>query len=475
MGDGLVTELDDHTDADRYDEHGRPVSGDGEQHSGQVRMAYRLAARYVDKLLHVHGLGWHCWDGRRWARDDNGYAKRAVLEVLRDALLESMGGDAQLRKDVSRCESDSGVSGVLGIAAALVEFATTVRDLDADPYLLNCANGTLDLHTRTVRAHDPRDRLTKVTTGAYDPDVDTTVWEEFLASVLPDEAERAYLRRVLGQCVYGRVREHLFPVLIGEGANGKGTAYGAMTNAFGDYATVINPDILMVHERGGVGGPEMMTLRGARLVVGSETGDGRKLDEATMKRLTGGDELTARHLYREPVTWRPTHQIVYVTNRLPTVKGDDPAVWRRIRVVPFDVVVAPEDQDPDLPERLALHADAVLTWVIGGHYDYEDNGGMCEPESVMRATDAYQSDSDAIARFIDAECIVSPNMMTSVADLWERWCKWRLDDGAAEVNKKAFGDALERRGFPLHRGTGGSRNRRGIALQGQDEGFRSGF
>jgi len=182
-------------------------------------------------------------------------------------------------------------------------------------------------------------------------------------------------------------------VLIGCGANGKGTTYGAITHALGDYATVINPDLLMVRDRGGAGGPELMALLGVRLVIGSETEEGRKLDEAAMKRLTGGDELTARRLYSHPVTWQPSHQLVYVTNALPKVKGNDPAVWRRIRVVPFDVVVPLEDRDPELPERLALHADAVLSWVIAGHFDYEDNGGMREPTSVLRATGDYQADA----------------------------------------------------------------------------------
>lgn len=133
-------EKESDTGVSRLNESGRRISGSGEQHSGQVRMAYRLAGRYVDRLLHVHGLGWHVWDGRRWAEDHNGHARRAVLEILRDALAESF-GDKQLRADVAKCESDAGVSGVLGIASALIEFAVTVQDLDADPWLLNCANG----------------------------------------------------------------------------------------------------------------------------------------------------------------------------------------------------------------------------------------------------------------------------------------------------------------------------------------------
>lgn len=449
------------TDAGTYDELGRSVSGSGEQHSGQVRMAYRLAASHVDRLLHVHGIGWHHWDGTRWAEDDNGHARRAVLRVLSDALAESV-GDKQLRADVARCESDAGVSGVLGLASALVEFAATVRDMDADPYLLNCANGTLDLRSRALRPHDPRDRLTRISRGAYDPSVDQGVWTSFLASVMPDEAERAYLRRVIGQCVYGKVREHLFPVLIGSGANGKGTTYGAITNALGDYAAVINPELLMVRDRGGIGGPELMTLLGARLVVGSETEDGRKLDEATMKRLTGGDKLTARRLYREPVEWEPSHQIVYVTNALPKVKGNDPAVWRRIRVLPFEVVVAPEDRDPELPERLALHADAILSWAVAGHFDYEDNGGMREPASVVRATGDYQADSDAVARFVAEACETSPHIHASTRELYAAWQRWAISDGAEPMTEKALAKELDRLGYEARKTRTGMR-RAGLA------------
>lgn len=416
------------------------------KHRGQARMAYRLARTYGDRLMHVHGLGWLAYDGTRWTEDHRGEAKRAVLDVLRRALADSI-DDKDLRTDVRRCESAAGVSGVLDLAAALDPFAATVDDLDADPHLLNCANGTLDLRTRSLRPHNPADRLTKVTAGAYDPTVDTSVWDEFLARVLPDADERAYLQRVVGQSVYGRVREHLFPVLIGTGANGKGTAYGAMTHALGDYAQVINPDLLMVRERGGIGGPEMMSLLGARLVIGSETEEGRKLDEATMKRLTGGDELTARRLYSPPVSWQPTHQLLYVTNRLPLVKGNDPAVWRRIRVVPFDVVVPAEERDPALPETLMLHADAVLSWVIAGHYDYEDNGGMREPASVLRATGNYQNESDSVARFITEACETSPHIHATTRELFGVWQSWAIRDGAETLSEKAFSAELVRLGY----------------------------
>ncbi|BCT76928.1 phage protein [Sinomonas cyclohexanicum] len=379
-------------------------------------MAYRLAMANAGHLMYVRGIGWHVWDGQRWAEDEKDAAKNAVLEVLRAALAESL-TDKELRPDVRRCESASGINGVLDIASALPGLRASIAELDADPFLINCANGTLDLRTRTVREASPADRITKLARGAYDPAADRTVWEAFLERILPDAAERSYLQRVIGQAAYGRVREHLFPVLTGTGQNGKGTTYEAILHALGDYGTVVDPAMLMAGDRSG--GPEMMTLLGARLVIGSETEEGRKLDAATMKRLTGGDTLTARRLYQEPVTWAPTHQLVYVTNHLPQVKGNDPAVWRRLRIVPFDVVIPDSEKDGKLPERLQLAADAILTWAIEGWFDYEDRGGMDEPENVLNATDKYQTESDAVKRFTNDqdECVLNPHVHAGTRDL----------------------------------------------------------
>lgn len=441
------------------------ITAEGEQHRGHARMAYRLAAAYRSSLMYVRGIGWHVWDGKRWAEDEKDTTKNAVLDVLRRALAESL-DDKDLRNDVRKCESSSGVSGVLDLASALPALRASINDLDADPHLLNCANGTLDLRTRQLRAHDPADRITRVTRGAYDQASDRTTWNNFLSGVLPDADERAYLQRVIGQSAYGRVREHLFPVLTGSGSNGKGTAYGAITNALGNYATIINPELLMVSERGG-GGPEMMTLLGARLAFGSETEEGRMLGAATMKRLTGGDELTARRLYQEPVSWLPTHQLVYVTNHLPKVKGNDPAVWRRIRVVPFDVVVSEAQRDQTLPERLELSADAILTWAVEGWFDYEDNGGMNEPDTVRRATDAYQTESDALKRFIQSECTTSPHVHVTTRELFGAWTKWAAADGADTLSERAFAKELDRLGYEARKTRIGA-TRAGICLRADE-------
>ncbi|WHM16714.1 DNA primase family protein [Micrococcus yunnanensis] len=444
-----------------------PAERPGEKHRGQLRIAHRLAEAHSGRLMYVNGLGWHVWDGQRWAPDETAAAERAVHDVLRSALAESHDGDRNLREDVRRCETAAGIRGVLDIAATLEGVRVAVDALDADPHLLNVANGTLDLRTRTLRPHDPADRLTRVCRGAWTAGEPDGLWADFLARVLPDDAERAYFQRVIGQAVFGAVREHLFPVLTGTGANGKGTAYTAIAHALGDYAAIIDPDLLMTSTRG-PGGPEMMQLFGARLVIGSETEEGKPLDAALMKRLTGGDPITARHLYQAPVTWEPSHQFLYVTNHLPKVKGNDPAVWRRVRVLPFDVVIPPADRDPALPERLREAADAVVSWAVAGWWDYLDAGGMGEPDAVLSATDAYAAESDAVRRFVAEMCVSVPGASAGARELHTAWSVWAAADGADALSEKKFGAELDRLGYPATRTRAGMR-RTGIGLAAATE------
>ena len=431
------------------------------KHRGQVRMAYRLAAAHADNLMYVYGLGWHSWDGRRWVEDQQGQAKRAVLDVLRDALAQSL-NDKDLRADINKCESASGVAGVLDIAAALEPFAFIVADLDADPYLLNTDNGTLDLRTFELREHDPGDRITKVTSGAYRSDASGELWARFLGRVLPDAEVREFLQRLAGVGLLGVVTEHVLGILTGTGRNGKGVFYGSLGHALGDYATVAEPDLFMHRE--GAHPTGEMDLRGVRWAVVSESDKGRRLAEATMKRLTGGDEIKARRMRQDFVRFKPSHTPILVTNHLPVVAGDDPALWARMRVVPFDVVIPAEERDTHLEEHLQLEADAILTWAVNGYRDYLDRGGLAEPDAVKVATDNYRIESDAVRRFVDECCIVNPHMFVTTAQAFERWCRWATDDGAESLSRKAFGQALDRLGYPAGNGGRAGRQRKGIGL-----------
>ncbi len=230
--------------------------------------------------------------------------------------------DKDTLAEIVACERAAGLNGVLSIAAKLPEFHRTVEDLDADPNLLNVANGTVDLLTGEVRDHEPRDLITKCTRAAYRPDATSATWTEFLASSLPDGEVRGFVQRYLGYALSGRVTEHVLPIFIGKGRNGKGVLYGAVTHALGSYAGTGEPELFL--DRRGAHPTGEMDLRGLRLVTVSETGQGAQLANGTVKRLVGGDRIKARRMRRDFVEFEPSHSPILVTNHLPKVRGDDP-------------------------------------------------------------------------------------------------------------------------------------------------------
>ena len=437
-------------------------------HRGQTRIAYRLAALHGRKLMHVAGVGWHRWDGKRWAYDrDNAAAHRLLLDTLRSSLAELVGMSRdradELLSDVRKIEGASAQEGTLRIAGRLEGIAADADDLDADPNLLNVANGTLDLRTGVIKDHDPADRITKVCRANYDPAARSDLWDAFLTRVLPDPDVRAFLARYVGQALLGEVIEHILAILTGEGRNGKGSLYAAVSHALGDYSIEPDPDLFMARRDAHPTG--QMDLRGARWAVVSESDDGRRLAEATLKRLTGGDRITARRMGRDFVSFDPSHTAILVTNHLPSVTGDDPALWARLRVVPFDVVIPPAERDGALGRKLRAEADAVLAWAVAGWVDYLNRGSLAEPSAVLAATDAYHSDADSVGRFLAERTMSNPNAGIAVGDLYEAWARWCAEEGIEALSKKALGTELDRRGYATKAGSmGGPRQRRGLYL-----------
>ena len=266
------------------------------QHSGQARWAYLLAEHHANDVMFVTGLGWFAYDGTRWTEDPDGVVATRLLLALLRAGRSQESVDKDALSEIASCERASGLAGVLSIAAKLPEFHCTVADLDADPNVLNVANGTVDLLDGTLRAHDPDDRITKVTRAAYRPESRSVAWERFLESSLPDAEVRTFLQRYAGYALSGRVTEHILTILHGEGRNGKGVFYGALNHALGSYAGIGESELFL--DRRGAHTTGEMDLRGLRLVTVSETGQGAQLAAATVKRLVGGDRIKARRMHR---------------------------------------------------------------------------------------------------------------------------------------------------------------------------------
>jgi putative DNA primase/helicase len=458
-------------DSDLYDDRGairngapaltvvrddQPSAVHHEQHRGQMRMAERLAMRYDGRLLHAHGLGWYLWDSKRWAPDKDGGALRCAIDTVKAALRECVDLDGKdrdaLYSDVRKVETASGLEGMLRIAGSLEQLTAAAECLDGDPHLFNCADGTLDLLTGSMRPHDPADRITKMA-GCGLADNPGEVFPRFLEEVLPDREVREFVQRLIGYAMLGKTPEHILPIFTGTGRNGKSTLLNAVMEAFGDYAISADPDLLI--ERGNSHPTGQADLLGVRLATTAETDEGRQLAAATVKRLTGGDKIRARRMRKDFFEFNPSHTLVMVTNHKPKVSGDDPALWRRIRVIPFDVVVDADKVDPRLPERLSAELPAVLAWAYDGCRAYAEAGSLAAPAAVQERTAAYQASSDALGRFLADRTIKTSQGVERARDLFSAWMQWCHENGEPTGSEQEFSESMDKRGHTKKRRSSG--------------------
>lgn len=428
--------------------------------AGQIRMSGRFVDFARGRLLHVEDFGWYYFGAGRWQPDTNNTrVTSAILKMLKKCWEDSF-SDEELEKDVKRCQSTAGVSGIRSLCASLPEFSCSMADFDTDPHLLNFGNGTLNLRTMELAKHNPADRITKICNGNYDPQARSQYWDGFLSRIQPDQAVRDYLQRIIGSALLGEVREDLFLILYGTAMNGKTRFDGAVRNALGNYASVADRNVLMNAPNAH---PTLfMVFRGARWVSVDETNRSARIDEAKMKMLTGNSVIPARGMRKDFIEIKPSHTLSLITNYLPRISGDDAGSWRRIRVIPFSVRIPESEMDPALASKLDLEADAILAWAIAGWAKYRDQGLVDVPAAVEQQTHDYWESNDEIGQFIAQCCEVGTGFKESNSDLrnsYENWCR---SEQVEPMPVRLFNAYFDHLGFVKSKG--GDRKRRGIRL-----------
>lgn len=334
---------------------------------------------------------------------------------------------------------------------------------DSDPFMLNVANGTLDLRIPAddFRPHRREDMLTKISPVVFDPDAPCPQWSAFLARVLPDPALRSWVQRFAGYCLTGDVREQVLAFFHGRGANGKSTLLEVLMHVLGDYAKAGAPDLLLA-KTGEAHPTEQADLQGARLVVCQETEAGRQWAERTVKALTGGDTIKARWMRCDFFEFRPSHKLVVSANHRPKVRGQDHAIWRRIKLAPFDVTIPQAERDPDLVARLRAEGSGILTWAVAGCLDWQ-RSGLGEPGAVAEATAAYRADQDHLGHFLEDTCQLAADAFEPTSGLYQRYQTWCVGAGERAWTRDTFREGLAERGLQEKR-TNAARGFAGVRL-----------
>lgn len=388
------------------------------QHGREVRYCYPFKQ-------------WLVFNGQRWEVDSSGHVERLGKETIRSIYAEAAAerddnARAALAKHARQSESSGRLSSMLDLARS--EIPVHPNDLDADPWLFNVANGTIDLRTGELRPHSALDLITKLSPVKYDPKARHPTWRAFLEHVTAgDIAFEGFLRQVAGYCLTGVNQEKRFFLAFGEPDTGKSTFLDALRVALGDYARVAAPETWLLQSNIGGNRGDLARLVGARLVLSSEFRANARFDEALIKSITGGDPITCAAKYQAEFTFQPQFKILLAANDAPRFSASDEGMAERGTRLPFSNRLGEGKKDPKVKQCLCDPEDAgpaVLAWMVTGCLEWQQTG-LSLPEVVKQSSAAYRDENDNVKAFFEDELVFAEGARTSRKEMrltYEQWC-----------------------------------------------------
>ena len=406
-----------------------------------------------DLIYLPEGDEWLAWNGKCWNRcyDKNllVYAERVFHYLKHEAynlFLQSI-SDVDFRLELEKkaialfeyASTNKGKKECL----EMIEFSKSrfiqaqkeqkiLDKVNANLNVLNLQNGVYDLDSMTFVPHDRKYLQTKMAGTEYGENAECPLWTGLLETVLPDDEVRTYFQKAVGYTISSDYMEKCMFVLYGkDGNNGKTTINKTIHKLLGDYAVAAEKQTIMDTKGHGAGSPrpDLARLRDRRFVSISENEKDDKLSEGLIKNLCGGGIIICRTLHHEPIEFPAIFKIFLDTNYRPQVRGTDKALWRRLKVVEFNVTLPPEKIDLNFGEKLEKELPGILNWAIEGYRLYKAEG-LDMPEEMQKAIKDYAEDMSPLDQWI-AECVgysadgVSPCVTSKVLyQSYYNWCRF---------------------------------------------------
>jgi putative DNA primase/helicase len=401
-------------------------------------LALRFSEAHADTLRYVALWNkWLRWNEVFWEQDTTLLAFDLVRDLCRRIASEANKGGKGLA-------SNRTVAAVANLTRADRRHAATIEQWDANPWLLNTPDETIDLRTGQKRPHEPGDYITKCT--AVSPSGGCPRWLAFLARVTGgDISLQTFLQRMLGCCLTGITRDHALFFLYGLGANGKSVLLNTVIGIMGEYHRTAPIEMLLAskHERHPT---ELAGLVGRRLVTATETEQGKRWAEAKIKALTGGDRISARFMCKDFFEFEPRFKLVVAGNHKPSLNTVDEAIRRRFHLVPFTVIIPKGERDPELTEKLKSERPGILQWMIEGCAQWQEKG-LDTPGCVTSATSEYLASQDVVRNWLDECTEKAPQVETASSKLFASWKVWCEQNGEYVGSSKVLAQKLVDQGY----------------------------
>lgn len=411
--------------------------------------AQRMRDKFVGNIKYsfVHKK-WYYWTGKVWTVDYTGEIKKLADSVVNDIKKEAFAEqdediqEAKL-KWANKTASSRAKEAMIKECQHLDGIPVLPEEMDAYTDFLNVQNGVINLRNGELMPHDSAFMMTKCGYAEYDntSGKQPELWLKFLDDVTNGDKDlQVYLQKCVGYSLSGSIREQCAFFLYGIGNNGKSTFIDTISELLGGYASNVQPETIMLRRNGDSGAnSDIARLKSARFVTSEEPTEGVRLNEGLVKQLTGGGKVTCRFLYGDEFEYEPEFKIWIATNHKPVIRGTDVGIWRRIRLIPFEVNIPPEKVDKTLKYKLRKELPQIMKWAIDGCLLWQKEG-LEPPQSVDKATKEYKAEMDLLAAFCEA-CIEIDYVhgdRIAATDLFSVYSNWAATNNEFTMSSRKF-------------------------------------
>ena len=385
-------------------------------------------------LVYNHTLAkWLFWNGEYWQVDKSNkikqYVKKSAEDFRKKALNIDRDKSQEYMKFGFKLESEHKSNNMLKFAKSEPGVAKEEKDFDSHKHLVQFDNGVYDLRNMEFRSGTPNSYITKSVGYNYHPKAKSKRFEAFLHEIFNGNSNLInYIKKYIGYTLSGEVTDQSFLLLHGNGSNGKSVFLNTIRHLLGEYA--VNTPFSTFETQYGNATNDLANLSGSRLVTSSElSGQKDKINEERLKVISGGDTITARFLYQEYFEYNPQFKLFLAMNRLPNVKDQSLGFWRRVRIIPFNVIFKGDNRDRFLESKLKKEVQGIANIAIEGYKQYKKEG-LKPPNIVIGAVNQYRGDNDLLQRFINSECIFGDYDIkaNSFYEHLIKWIKSNFDD-----------------------------------------------
>ena len=419
--------------------------------AGEVVNPVITKSRFTDTansslLINVYGKDilwnfdnkiWMIWDGTVWKNDVKEQIRIFAEKVANDALEEAREQGNNLGiKNALRMLNTTGKNNMIREAAH--HRGITNDECDKNKLLLNTQSGIVNLETGVLSQSNRDEHMTKVTTVGIDGG-EPKLWLKFLSEIFQNDKELInYVQKAVGYTLSGSIKEQVVFILFGEGNNGKSVFVDTLENALGDYAITVPVEVLMEKKNRNNVETTIARIKAARMIHASENDVDDKINEGLIKQITGGEKVIGRFLFGNQFEYYPEYKLWLSTNNKPRIKGTDYGIWRRLVVIPFNVIIPPDKVDRDLGAKLMDELPQILNWAVEGFKKYKEEG-LVLPQVLIDEKNKYRGEMDFMGNFIADRIDKKIGYKTLASTLYKEYEKWCRTSNARPISFIAFG------------------------------------